>query len=162
MHNATAPLKAEQRILRMAINDLDFTYRHLGRRLHVLALRSPMPLGTLLVDQQQRDATILESLVAESRRIGQTPGTRLCEQERAVIDDLLSAGLGKLEADRMLAIIGALQRVRALLARSWNRLLCTLPAGTMPEFYAAAMRAQQQVVQQYHDLGALARHLRND
>ncbi|MBK9177472.1 MAG: hypothetical protein IPM46_14290 [Flavobacteriales bacterium] len=153
---------AEHLRQRMAINDLHFTYRHLRRRLPVLAQRSPVPLGTLLSDQHKHDSAIMESLVAEALRIGQIPGPQLCEEARILIDDLHLAGMGRPEsAARMLAIIEALQRVRALLARVWNQLLYTLPAGGMPEFHAEAMNAQEQVLRQYHDLGVLAQRLSN-
>lgn len=151
---------AEHLRRRMAINDLHYTYRHLQRRLRVLAQHTPIPLGPLLADQHQRDSVILNHLLEGAARHGELPSPQLCEEARALIDDLHHAGLRRPDCTaRMLAIIGALQRVRARLAKAWNHLLQALPAEAMPEFRAQAMHAQEQVVRQYNDLSVLARRL---
>lgn len=126
-----------------------------------MAQRAPELLRTLLSEQHERDAEILVSLLAEAARIGQLPCPHACEAPRAVIDNLHQAAVGKLDSiNRMLAIIAALQGVRANMAQSWNQLLLALPSGTMPEFRIGAVSAQQQVIQQYHELSVLARRLR--
>jgi hypothetical protein len=158
---APATWMADHLRQRTAINDLHFTYRQLGKRLPSLAQRAPESLGALLSDQHARDAEILQCLVAQASRIGQLPRPQACEAPRAVIDNLHLAAVGKLNsAIRMLAIIKALQGVRALTAQGWNQLLLALPPSTMPEFRTEALNAQQQVIQQYHDLSELARRLR--
>jgi hypothetical protein len=102
---------------RSAISDLHFTYCQLGRRLPILAQRAPDLLGALLSDQHKRDGEILERLLTEASRTGQLPRPQACEAPRAVIDNLHLAAVGKLDsATRMLAIIRALQGVRALMA----------------------------------------------
>lgn len=162
MHtSAPSTWVAAQLRQRTAINDLHFTYRQLGRRLPILAQRAPELLGSLLSDQHKHDGEILKRLLIEASRIGQLPRPQACEAPRAAIDTLQLAAVGKLDsATRMLAMIRALQGVRALIAQVWNQLVLALPPGDMSEFRTEALKAQQQVIKQYHDLSELARRLR--
>lgn len=164
MHaNAPKTWMTARLLQRTAINDLHFTYCQLGRRLPSLAQRAPELLGTLLSDQHERDGEILESLVTEASRIGQLPRPQACEAPRAAIDNLHLAAVGKLDsATRMLAIIKALQGVRALMAEVWNQLVLALPHSDMPEFRTEALKAEQQVIKQYQDLSELAKRLRTN
>ncbi|MCB0765487.1 MAG: hypothetical protein KDB84_12315 [Flavobacteriales bacterium] len=146
---------------REAIDELNFTYRHLLRMLPNLHRRvGPGPAADVLAHQYEQDRSIRDRLVQVSMDHGQPPQPCVCADASALVEDVYHADRAGEDLDeRNRSVVGALKALRAFLLRVWGRLLRALPAEEEPEYHRAVRDLQREEAEQHRELVRLGNDL---